>query len=218
MQNLPRLRATRCRRCRSRRAFRPPISPTAAPSVFAYGRTQADADAAADSIAALIASHESDFDGRIFTPDEGVRFAMEAAKRASKPIVIADTQDNPGAGGDSDTTGMLRALVRNGATSAAIGVIVDPESAEAAHAAGPGAIVRLALGGKSGIPGDAPFEHNFVVEKLSDGKFVGARSLLRRQHDEHRPVRLPAHRRRQGRRRIAQGATRRSGDVPLCRH
>ena len=34
-------------------------------------------------------------------------------RRANKPIVIADTQDNPGAGGDSDTTGMLRALVRN---------------------------------------------------------------------------------------------------------
>ncbi|HEV7409929.1 MAG TPA: MlrC C-terminal domain-containing protein, partial [Bradyrhizobium sp.] len=70
------------------------------------------------------------------------------------------------------TTGMLRALVRNGATNAAIGVIVDPDAARAAHAAGPGAIVRLALGGKSGIPGDAPFEHNFVVETLSDGKFL----------------------------------------------
>ena len=34
------------------------------PSVFAYGRTQADADAAADSIAALIESHEDDFDGQ----------------------------------------------------------------------------------------------------------------------------------------------------------
>jgi microcystin degradation protein MlrC len=146
--------------------------PDCGASVFAYGRTQADADAAADNIAALIVGHESDFDGRIFTPDEGVRHAMELAKQASKPIVIADTQDNPGAGGDSDTTGMLRALVRNGAIKAAIGVIVDPESARAAHAAGQGAIVTLALGGKSGISGDAPFEHSFVVEKLSDGKFL----------------------------------------------
>src|ERR1700716_658996 len=127
-------------------------------TVFAYGMTQADADAAADNIAALIESHENDFDGRIYTPDEGGRHAMELATRASKPIVIADTQDNPGAGGDSDTTGMLRALGRNGATKAAIGVIVDPVSAKAAHAAGRGATIRVALGGKSGIPGDAPFE------------------------------------------------------------
>jgi microcystin degradation protein MlrC len=142
------------------------------PSVFAYGQTQADADAAADTIAAMIESHEDDFDGRIYTPDEGVRRAMELAKTASKPIVIADTQDNPGAGGDSDTTGMLRALVRNNARDAAIGVIYDPDSAKIAHAAGVGATITLALGGKSGIPGDAPYRQTFIVEHLSDGQFV----------------------------------------------
>src|SRR5882672_9727145 len=146
--------------------------PDCGATVFAYGRTQADADAAADTIAALIESHENDFDGRIYTPDEGVRHAMELAARASKPIVIADTQDNPGAGGDSDTTGMLRALVRNNAKRAAIGVIYDPASAKAAHAAGIGATVTLALGGKSGISGDAPYKETFIVENLSDGQFV----------------------------------------------
>jgi microcystin degradation protein MlrC len=142
------------------------------PSVFAYGRTQVDADAAADEMAKLIVSHECDFDGRIFTPDEGVRYAMELARHARKPVVIADTQDNPGAGGDSDTTGMLRALVRNNATRAAIGVICDPKSAKAAHAAGVGATVTLALGGRSGIAGDAPYKDTFIVENLSDGQFV----------------------------------------------
>jgi microcystin degradation protein MlrC len=143
------------------------------PSVFAYGRTQADADAAADRVVALVESHEDDFDGRIYSPDDGVRLAMELAKTARKPIIIADTQDNPGAGGDSDTTGMLRALVRNKA-SAATGVIYDPQSAKAAHAAGVGATVTLDLGGKSGISGDAPYKESFIVEKLSDGKFVAS--------------------------------------------
>ena len=80
-------------------------------------QTQAEADAAADKIVALVESHEDDFDGKIYSPDEGVRHAMELAKTANKPIVIADTQDNPGAGGDSDTTGMLRALVRDEASA-----------------------------------------------------------------------------------------------------
>jgi microcystin degradation protein MlrC len=145
--------------------------PDCGPSVFAYGATQADADAAADKVATLVVGHENDFDGRIFTPDDGIRFAMDLAKGASKPIVIADTQDNPGAGSDSDTTGMLRALVRNKATKAAIGVINDPVSAKLAHEAGEGATVTLALGGKSGIPGDAPYQASFTVEKLSDGMF-----------------------------------------------
>jgi len=144
------------------------------PSVFAYGQTMSAAQDAVDRLVALIESHESNFDGRIYAPDEGVRLAMELSKRAHKPIIIADTQDNPGAGGDSDTTGMLRALVRNNATRAAIGAIYDPASAKAAHQAGVGATIALALGGKSGIEGDAPFEAAFIVEKLSDGKFVAS--------------------------------------------
>jgi microcystin degradation protein MlrC len=147
--------------------------PDCAPSVLAYGSTQAAADAAADAIVAAVIDRESDFDGRIYLPDEGVKHAMELARTAGKPVVIADTQDNPGAGGDSDTTGMLRALVHNKATRAAIGVLYDPQSAMAAHAAGIGATVTLALGGKSGIPGDAPYQASFIVERLSDGKFTG---------------------------------------------
>src|SRR6478752_4542720 len=58
------------------------------PSVFAYGKTQADADAAADQLTQFIVDHEDDFDGRIYTPDEGVRHAMELALRATRPIII----------------------------------------------------------------------------------------------------------------------------------
>ena len=54
------------------------------PSVFAYGRTQADADAAVDALAALVCGHERDFDGQIYSPDDGVRTAMELAKSATK--------------------------------------------------------------------------------------------------------------------------------------
>src|SRR5258707_3381577 len=43
--------------------------PDCGPSVFAYGRTQADADAAADELTKLIVGHGNDFDGRTFTPE-----------------------------------------------------------------------------------------------------------------------------------------------------
>jgi microcystin degradation protein MlrC len=141
-------------------------------SVFAYGRTQRDADAAAAAIASRVVGHEDDFDGKIYSPDEGVAYAMELAKTATRPIVIADTQDNPGAGSNSDTTGMLRALVRNNAERAAIGVLYDPDSAKAAYEAGAGATLRLSLGGKSGIVGDEPYRETFTVEKVSDGNFI----------------------------------------------
>jgi microcystin degradation protein MlrC len=146
--------------------------PDCGPSVWAYGATQADADRAADALADLVVSQEAAFDGQIFTPGDAVRHAMRTAQGATKPVVIADTQDNPGAGGDSDTVGMLRALVANDAQRAAFGAVFDPASADAAHSAGVGASVALHLGGKSGIPGDAPFASTFVVERLSDGDFI----------------------------------------------
>jgi microcystin degradation protein MlrC len=146
--------------------------PDCGPSVVAYGTSQAEADRAAGALVALVDASEEAFRGRVYGPDEGVREAMRIAETASRPVVISDTQDNPGAGGDSDTMGMAHALVRNGASRAAIGMIVDPAAAAAAHAAGTGATIRVALGAKSRIPGDAPLEAEFVVEALSDGNFV----------------------------------------------
>jgi microcystin degradation protein MlrC len=105
----------------------------------------------------------------LLEPEAAVREAMRISAGASRPVVIADTQDNPGGGGDSDTTGMLRALVACGATEAAIGLIVDPAAAAAAHAAGAGADITIGLGGRSRVPGDAPFEAAYRVEQLSNG-------------------------------------------------
>jgi microcystin degradation protein MlrC len=139
-------------------------------TVLAYGETQAAADAAADAVKALVDSKEAAFNGKVYTPDDGVKEAIRIAASATKPVVISDTQDNPGAGGDSNTTGMLRALVDNDAQNAALGLLYDPEAAIAAQAAGVGATVRLAIGGKSGIAGDQPFVADFTVEAVSDGE------------------------------------------------
>lgn len=143
------------------------------PTVLAYAATQTEADRVADAVTADVAAHEAAFAGKIFDPDEAVVEALRLAAGASKPVIIADTQDNPGAGGNSDTTGMLRALVRAGAERAALGLMIDEAAAMAAREAGVGAEITLALGGKSGIPDDAPFEARFTVEAVSDGNTTG---------------------------------------------
>lgn len=146
--------------------------PGCGPTVICYGETQADADRAADAIEQAVLAAEPELAGETFEPEAGVNEAMRIARGASRPVVIADTQDNPGAGGDSNTTGMLRALVARGAQRAALGNMVDPRAAAAAHEAGQGAEIEIALGGFSGIAGDTPFEGRFTVEALSDGKLV----------------------------------------------
>ena len=136
-------------------------------SVLAYGKGAADA---ARAMMDVVEAAEPNFRGRVFTPEEGVAEALRLARDAVRPVVLSDTQDNPGAGANSDTTGMLRALLAGGAPGA-LGNLFDPASARAAHQAGVGASLRLALGGRS-QPGDTPFEGEFTVESLSDGVFV----------------------------------------------
>ncbi|MCR9127002.1 MAG: M81 family metallopeptidase [Rhodobacteraceae bacterium] len=144
--------------------------PGCGPTVVCYGTDTPEVEAAAETIARAVVEAEPAFAGRTYAPDEAVAEATRLAATASAPVVIADTQDNPGAGGDSNTTGMLRALVAAGATRAALGNMADPAAAAAAHAAGEGAQIDIALGGFSGVPGDAPFHGRFTVERLTDGK------------------------------------------------
>ena len=140
-------------------------------AVFGYGSDAERTRLAVRELTQLIQRREKDFAGRIYDPDEAVE---EALKRPSgKPMVLADTQDNPGAGGSSDTVGLLEALVRAKATEATLAVMWDPAAAAAAHEAGPGASLTLDLGGHSGAPGQRPFRGTFTVERLADGRFVG---------------------------------------------
>lgn len=142
------------------------------PAVIAHAFSQAAADRAADELAHAIALLEPAFAAPMLQPDEAVQKAMLIAASARRPVLIADTQDNPGCGGSADTTGMLEALCRLDAQGAVVGALCDAESAAAAHQAGEGNSVSLALGGKSGPEGVMPFQATFRVTRLSDGRFT----------------------------------------------
>ena len=142
------------------------------PGVVSHGYSQTAVDAAADALTRHITALESSFAEPLLSPDDAVRQAMVIGRRASKPVVIADTQDNPGCGGTGDTTGMLESLVRNRAERAALCVLTDPNAAAAAHAAGRGAEITLGLGGCTPLPDVAPFRGTFRVTALSEGRFL----------------------------------------------
>ena len=112
---------------------------------------------------------------------EAVTQALATAEVSAAPVVMADTQDNPGAGGDSNTTGMLHALLQQHAGQrfpgqVALGLLFDPEAAQAAVAAGVGAQIDLSLGRAvptyTGQPSDAPVQGRFTVRAVSDGRCV----------------------------------------------
>ncbi len=153
-------------------------SEVARPTVTVYADTQGAADAAADELAALFEAREGDFAQALWEPDEAVAEALRlAAGSGSGPVVLADTQDNPGGGGNGDTVGLLRALIAADVPDAVVGHIWDPETARAAHAAGEGASLRIGLGAKTGWAGETPVEADWIVEQLNDGEAIGTGAM-----------------------------------------
>ena len=140
------------------------------PVVVAYGDHQENADRAVDTLFDAILQHEEEFQVERLSPGEAASQAI--ASNAHKPFVLADVQDNCGAGATSDTTGMLRSLIEQGADGAVVGVLVDGAVAAQAHASGKGATIDVSLGGKVYTDGDPPYEGSFEVVALSNGQFT----------------------------------------------
>ena len=146
-----------------------------APMVWGYG------DQAEQAVHRLYAraSEPTQWQFEILTARDAVERACLLAETHQKPIVIADTQDNPGAGGDSNTTGLLRALLEKAAgkrlpDKVALGLIYDSQAAALAHSAGIGAAITTTVGTAvptfTGDLSDAPVAGTFKVKALSDGQ------------------------------------------------
>ena len=142
--------------------------PGCGPAVASFAETQAAADAATDAFVARVAAREADFVQDTLPSAEAVAEAKRLAGKGG-PVVLADTQDNPGGGGHGDTTELLAELVRQGARGALVCLINDAESAAACHAAGEGGRVALSLGGKSD---GMPFACEARVLRLAEGRFT----------------------------------------------
>jgi microcystin degradation protein MlrC len=107
----------------------------------------------------------------LWTPEEAVAHALAVTE--GRPIILADTQDNPGGGGTSDTTGLLRAVIEARAPSAVLALIADGDLANRAHAAGEGGLLTAQpLGGRYGPAGVTPLVEDWEVVRLGDGRFA----------------------------------------------
>jgi microcystin degradation protein MlrC len=162
-----------------------------APMLWGYG-TQAE-----QAVQALYgsAAPAPQWNPGVLDAPAAVARAVERATQSDKPIVIADTQDNPGAGGDSNTTGLLHALLRQGVgkrfpRQVALGFMFDPVAAQlAADYAQSRALaqsniaqratniiantLRLSLGKAvptfTGQASDPPLQADYAVHEVSDG-------------------------------------------------
>jgi microcystin degradation protein MlrC len=110
------------------------------------------------------------------TPEEAVEEARELAADLGPedgPVVLADVGDNPGGGGAADGTTVLRALLSQEVTDAAVAILRDPEAVAACVDAGVGERVTLTLGGKTDDRHGDPIEGlDGYVAAITDGEYV----------------------------------------------
>ncbi|MCP4790397.1 MAG: M81 family metallopeptidase [Gammaproteobacteria bacterium] len=142
------------------------------PCIVAFGKSQSQVDAVLAHLEQFIARFEDQLSGTLLPPDEAAKEAIILSKRLNQPIVIADAQDNPGAGASSDTTGIIRALLEHHAENTYVAVINDLETTQQAHRLGQGAIFTANLGGHGGVPGDHPIACDLQVCELANGEFT----------------------------------------------
>ncbi len=145
-------------------------TPDTRAALVVYAESQSNADNVADAFLADLLLSRDGFETGLLTTAEAAEKALR--NESGRPVIIADVQDNPGAGGSSDTTGILRELIERQATGVLAGLLHDPAAAKAAHAVGKDRVIEIALGGHSGVPGDAPLTGQFRVVELGDGNCV----------------------------------------------
>ncbi|HSH89726.1 MAG TPA: M81 family metallopeptidase, partial [Ramlibacter sp.] len=149
-----------------------------APMVWGYGSAEKPT---LDAVNELFdrAAEPDQWRQDVLSARDAVAQALALAEHTDRPVVIADTQDNPGAGGDSNTTGMLHALLAQGAGrrfpgQVALGMLFDREAGKAALAAGVGATLDMTVGRSvptfTGQPSDPPLHGRFTVRAVSDGR------------------------------------------------
>jgi microcystin degradation protein MlrC len=160
------------------------------PSVVAFGDDPPAVERAAAALLAAVEAREAAFAIELADIDAAVALARQHDGRPGHPLVLADTQDNPGAGGNADTTSLLKALVAAGVPGTLAGVFWDPEAAARAHAAGEGACAELALGARTRFPGETPLTARYRVERLGDGRFTGTGPFYRGGRFELGPMAL----------------------------
>jgi len=160
------------------------------PSVYACGTDPSAVSTVLHRLAAELQRREGEFALDLYTVEQALREIRRAAAPRGRPVILADTQDNPGAGGNADTMSLIKALVASGTPRVLAGVICDASAAARAHASGEGSTIELDLGAGTRTVGETPLAARFKVLALGDGRFTGTGPFYRGGRFELGPMAL----------------------------
>lgn len=142
-------------------------------TVITVGDDQAQADAAADRIAAGVWDKR---DIHIYQHRDLAETVAKAKKLKDGPVILLDHADNCGSGGTQDVMMVIAEVLKQGLEDVAVGAVWDPAAVQLMQKAGVGATVTLELGGKSDMPAlklkGKPLTLTGKVRTLTDGEWI----------------------------------------------
>jgi len=122
----------------------------------------------ADELADLLMQQRNAALPQLLPPDAAV---AQALAMPGGPIILVDSADNIGGGTPGDGTDALRAMLAADVQAGTV-VLADPVAVAACWQAGVGAVLRIAVGGKTDRWHGASVELAGAVRALSDGVFA----------------------------------------------
>lgn len=147
-------------------------------AILVYGNSAVDTPNRAkrliDILANRIWSERTLMKVNLVSLEEATRRAIEAQSQDAHPICLADVADNPGGGGSSRVSDILRALLGAGVKNVLMGNFHLPELAAKCKECGVGATFHFEFDNDL----DTTFTRKVEVLNVSDGHFVGRRGLI----------------------------------------
>ena len=141
------------KQCNCNISFNPgfPLADTdhTGPSLLIYGQSATETQICADSLEQSISAKLTEFTTDYHQDSHIIHVVNNIEKIHGRPIILADTQDNPGCGGAGDTTGILREFLQHDMQSTLFACLFDHETAELAFHHKIGDTLEIQLGEKS---------------------------------------------------------------------
>ncbi len=163
--------------------FPPSDIADAGPAIVAYGSDEAMLkDSVQQTYSAALAA-EKIYQDELLSPVEAIKEAANINKAGlatenKGPVILADVQDNSGAGATSDTTGILAAMIAEGVQQGLVAALCDPKLVATSHELGEGAEFNASIGNHYGYD-KCSLEARWRVERLSDGRFACSGEMYR---------------------------------------
>lgn len=148
----------------------------AGPSIVAYSNNEKELEMAAKALFDAAMKAENLYKDELLSPQQAIEVGLSVNQDG--PIILADVQDNSGAGATSDTTGILSSMIELGVQRCLMAAICDPQLVSTAHDLGEGAEFRSTIGNHFGYDKES-IKARWRVEKISNGRFTCTGEMYR---------------------------------------